>query len=385
MMPSKKQYIKKEYLKKFDNFIQDALNKYYIVDPWDELYSNTDKNSYSVISNKSIIPDLVIFNKTFNKNDCFLNSNKSNKYNKFPRVKFIFKPKKINNYIPSLNTTTTENNENNTDNQKMLEPFEFKSIPKEIEDKYIHNDTKNISNNNNILNELKDFFQNDNHKSDVEIKINVLKEDEKKESDKKIEQKVDKNIPINDNENKIQKRKYSYNDNYHKNKFEIPMNINKMPINYNNNLNYINYIRNLNYQKMMQNIQFQNHVNKVLGNVNNINNNNQKNKFNYSPIEKKNENEKKLNDGRTVNNNNILDLNNEISNNDNQNKSNDNVNPISYYKTTDENDIIEKYINNIDLIYNKNKIKRDWKVVDNRNNFIVYKFNNEQLFYFLIF
>ena len=387
MMTSKRQYIQKEYLKKFDIFIQDSLNKYHIVDPWKELYSNTGNNSYSIISNKSLIPDLVIFNKTFNKNNCFLYSNKNNKYIKYPRVAFIFKPKKLKYYTPLLNTNTAKNDDSN--NQKMLEPFEFKSIPKEIEDKYIHNVNKKISNNNNILNELNDFFQNDNHKKNIEIKINILESDDNKESNKNCEQKTEKNNQMNDFKNIIQKRKYSNNDHYHKNKFEIPINMNNMINNYNNNnLNYINYIRNLNYQKMMQNIQFQNHVNKILGNINNLNNNNnQNNKINYSStIEKKKENKNILNDARTVNNN-LLDLNNEIPNNGNQkNKNdndNDNVNPISYYKNTDEDDIIEKYINNIDLIFNKNKNKRDWKVVDNRNNFIVYNFNNEQLFYFL--
>ena len=391
-MLSGKKYSNKIDLKKFDTFIQDSLNKYFYVDPWDELYTNTGDNSYSIISNKSIIPDLVIYNKVFNKSDCFFNSAKNNKYIKFPREQFILKPKKLKNYNPT-NAYLGEKNDQ-IESQKILEPFEFKSIPKEIEDKYTHNDIKNISDNNNLLDELNDFFRNDKNNS-TQIKINLLQENENKEPahDNKQKNENEKNNQTNDNdkenkENKNKNRKYSNNENYHKNKFEIPINISNMPINYNNNLNYINYYKNLNYQKIIQNIQFQNHVNKVLGNINNIknnlnnlNNNNQKNKFNFPVIDKKEEvNNNNSNTNQNVNNNILTDFKHE----DNKNKNNNNnINPISYYNNTDESDMIEKYINNMDIIFNKNKNKRDWKVVDIRNNFIVYKFNNEQLFYFL--
>ena len=70
--------------KAFDDFVQKSLDKYSFVDPWDELYEATESYSKLIISNKSAIPDLVIFNKKFNKNDCFYD-NKSNKFNAFPR------------------------------------------------------------------------------------------------------------------------------------------------------------------------------------------------------------------------------------------------------------------------------------------------------------
>lgn len=70
--------------KAFDDFIQKALDKYQFVEPWDELYRATDSYSKLIISNKSAIPDLVIFNKKFNKNYCFFET-KSSGFNPFPR------------------------------------------------------------------------------------------------------------------------------------------------------------------------------------------------------------------------------------------------------------------------------------------------------------
>ncbi len=71
-------------LKIFDEFIQNSLNKYTFVEPWNELYEATEAYSKYIVSNKSAIPDIVIYNKKFNKNDCFFD-NKTNDFNPFPR------------------------------------------------------------------------------------------------------------------------------------------------------------------------------------------------------------------------------------------------------------------------------------------------------------
>jgi hypothetical protein len=71
-------------LKGFDDFVQKALDRYSFIEPWDELYEATDTYSKLIISNKSAIPDLVIFNKKFNKNYCFFET-KKNPFNPFPR------------------------------------------------------------------------------------------------------------------------------------------------------------------------------------------------------------------------------------------------------------------------------------------------------------
>ena len=85
-------------LKSFDTFIQKTMDKFTFVDPSEELYNSVGIYSQYIISNKSTIPDLIIYNKTFNKNDCFENYI-GNQFNKFPRVRFILKakPKKKQN------------------------------------------------------------------------------------------------------------------------------------------------------------------------------------------------------------------------------------------------------------------------------------------------
>lgn len=70
--------------KGFDEFIQNSLNKYAFVEPWKDLYEATGVYSQYIVSNKSAIPDLVIYNKKFNKNECFF-ENKSTYFNPFPR------------------------------------------------------------------------------------------------------------------------------------------------------------------------------------------------------------------------------------------------------------------------------------------------------------
>ncbi len=151
-MSTKKKYLKEEDLKKFDEFIQESLNKYFYVEAWDKLYSITKKDSYDIISDNSTIPDLVIYNKSFNKNDCFLYSNKKNKYIKFPRVQFLLRPKKIKYYNPS-NTYEDKKEEKDLE---FLKPFEFKSIPKEIENKFINSEDN--SEHNMLFDELKEFM-----------------------------------------------------------------------------------------------------------------------------------------------------------------------------------------------------------------------------------
>lgn len=85
--------------KSLDNFIQSSLHKFFFVDPWKELYDNVGQYSHFVISNKSTIPDLIIYNKTFNKNECFVGVN-NKKMNKFPRKRFILRPKYRKEYNP---------------------------------------------------------------------------------------------------------------------------------------------------------------------------------------------------------------------------------------------------------------------------------------------
>ena len=82
--------INTELQKKNDQNIQYFLNKYKHYEEIQELKTNTGKDYDAIISHKSTIPDLVIYNKVFNKNDCFVEANKKEN-NYFPRQCFFIK------------------------------------------------------------------------------------------------------------------------------------------------------------------------------------------------------------------------------------------------------------------------------------------------------
>ena len=166
-------YLSKKDLNKFDKFIQNSLHKYFFVKPWEQLYNATGKNHTDIISNKSTIPDLVIFNKPFNKNNCFIQSNNKRKYNKFPRRQFLLRPKTLENYIfPPI---TVEQKEEKKDEDEALAPFEFKSIPKEIENKY--NNRIDYKGKNILFDELQEFMKNEDD-STCETKVKLINENE---------------------------------------------------------------------------------------------------------------------------------------------------------------------------------------------------------------
>ena len=77
-------------LKNLDDFIQACLNKFKFVDPLQSFYDRTGDDKDLIISHKSTIPDLVIWNKTFNKNECFEDAD-TKKQNNFPRFTFFLK------------------------------------------------------------------------------------------------------------------------------------------------------------------------------------------------------------------------------------------------------------------------------------------------------
>ena len=353
-------YLSRNDLNKFDKFIQNSLYKYYFVKPWEQLYNITGENHSDIISDKSTIPDLVIFNKSFNKNDCFIQANKKRKYNKFPRKQFLLKPKKLENYIfPSI---TMEQKEEKKEKDEDLAPFEFKSIPKDIENKYVNsvdNGGKNI-----LFDELQEFMKNEDD-STCATKVKLIYENENDNINNGKEKNQQKSINKTDNDNK--KRKYLNQKNYNKNKFGIPLNIN-----YLNKIRYVNYV-NI-QEKIMQNIQYQNYLNKIRMKMIYNMNKNQNNSLSS--------NEKKL-EGNSHNTQKDNDIKADSKKDNNEN--NNMHNTFSYFKNNEginEKEEFENYINNFDEILKNYKNKRNWKVVDNRND-SVNKFNSEELYYFL--
>ena len=101
--------------KLLDNFIQNSLEKFKLVDPMEELYIATKNDKNSIISHKSTIPDLVIWNKKFNKNECFIGAN-SNKQNNFPRFTFYLRLNK------DKNGKVKYGKNNKTKEKKKMEP-----------------------------------------------------------------------------------------------------------------------------------------------------------------------------------------------------------------------------------------------------------------------
>ena len=213
MSQNQKCFSKGDY-KKFDNFIQDALDKYITVNAWDELYKSAGDDHKDIISDKSTIPDLVIYNKGFNKLDCFYSLNKKGRNIKFPRKLFVLRPKKVKEYDISKPYIIQESK-----NKEEKKPFEFKSIPENIESKYLPEKNK-------ICDELNEFFKTGN---DNGIKVKLIQENEKNDVNK-----------VN-SQNKFQNPKF-------------------------NNIN--DY-----YQKMFQNIQYQNYIDRKKG-INKENNSN---------------------------------------------------------------------------------------------------------------
>ena len=349
-------YLSKKDLNEFDKFIQNSLYKYFLVKPWQKLYNVTGENHTDIISDKSNIPDLVIFNKPFNKNICFIQTSNKRKYNKFPRKQFLLRAKKIENY--TFPDKSMEQKEEKREKDKAFVPFEFKSIPKEIENKFNNrndNEGKNV-----LLDELQEFMKNEED-STCETKVKLIYENENINNGKEKNQKEEINsrklnvLKMNNNNSK---GKYLNQRNHQKNKFGVP-------------LNYLNKIRFVNYvnfeEKILQDIQYQKYLNKI------------RRKFIYNMINNKNNIPSKEKKSEGNSNDTQKDNNNKVD------TKNDTHNAFSYYKNNEgKNEIeeFENYINNIDEILKSYINKRNWKVVDNRND-SVSKFNSEELYYFL--
>jgi hypothetical protein len=205
-----KKCISKKDLTNLDEFIQNCLDKFKFIDPKEEFYEATGNEKDLIISHKSTIPDLVIWNKVFNKNECFIESN-NKKMNSFPRFQFYLriksnkpekdkkkekknkknqKNKKKEKKNQSNNNATNNNNINNDNksNNDTINKVEEKKIISDLSDidikkiveynprhknnlfrKYANpqkenndiNNNNNISNiNNNLLSLSNDFIEN---------------------------------------------------------------------------------------------------------------------------------------------------------------------------------------------------------------------------------
>ena len=77
----------------FDEFIQKALDKYNFTHDIPKLDDSAQKFHDYIINEDSSIPDLIIYNQTFNKNQCYFGYYNYG-FNKYPRKKFVLKANK---------------------------------------------------------------------------------------------------------------------------------------------------------------------------------------------------------------------------------------------------------------------------------------------------
>ena len=154
---SSKKILTKKDLSKLDEYIQQCLNMFKFVDPKPEFYEATGKEKDLIISHKSTIPDLVIWNKAFNKNECFQEAN-LNKPNPFPRFQFFLRIK---------STKSEKEKKKEKKNEKKEKKNEKKEKNKKKEKKKNINNKENnlIDNNNNINlnNNINNIINNNNN------------------------------------------------------------------------------------------------------------------------------------------------------------------------------------------------------------------------------
>ena len=176
--------------KKNDRNIQYFLNRYKHYDENPEYAKNIGENENLIISHKSTIPDLVIYNKVFNKNECFYEANKKEN-NYFPRqqyyIRFVKDEKLISKGLKdSKNEGVSEkkekgnqiennkNNENNfsddeNDEMEIIKNSKNQNKMKEIS--YVENNST-TSNNNSMYNEIENL---QNNKNDLSNLLNTMK------------------------------------------------------------------------------------------------------------------------------------------------------------------------------------------------------------------
>ena len=184
---NKRNIIQKQDLKNLDDFIQKCLDIFRFVEPKKELYETTGIDKDLIISHKSTIPDLVIWNKTFIKNNCFIGANTSIQ-NEFPRYLFYIKIKK-NKKMKNNNSTNNKKDDNNINNFN-IDFFE---------------DHK--SKINNIINEKKDSknyineLNKDNLKNEQKNNFNLSEKNTTKNKNNQEKNKLSFNQYINTNSN----------------------------------------------------------------------------------------------------------------------------------------------------------------------------------------
>ena len=348
-----KNKIQTEHLQNLDYFIQNCLNKFRFVDPLQSFYDCTGKDKDLIISHKSTIPDLVIWNKTFNKNECFEDAN-LNKESPFPRYRFY------------LRLNKDKDKKFNKDKEKKSK----KNNKKKNKNKNLNNNEKNDNDNNN--DNVNDNEANENKLVKEMNNLNINKEDDKKGNINPY----NKNANVNNRQQRFpNKKKNNYIEPM--NKFNINQNENDMGINKNkyDNPNYNNMNMNMNINNSLYQ-----QVNNNNNNINLMHYNN--NKLNQPNMNMNYNSQNNLNQG-LVNNNNNLNKPNLTYNNNNE-KFNNYQNQMMN-KGEKKEELQAEFLFKLVYMYSLNKgwivftTQNQNQIVGYFNSFDLYKFLNEQL------
>ena len=368
-------YIRFKKFKDLDLFIQNTLDKYFYVDPWKKLYERTGKLHRDIISDKSTIPDLIIYNKTFNKSDCFLESNQ-NSFIKFPRMRFILRPKYKREYNPSstygkgdevyfykkqkikddknsnTNINLNSNNkfkEEDSENKNGNKTFLKQNLEKDL-DKLFFEQNNKINDGNPLLYEGKNLEDEDDEEEPEWANDNV-----EQFNNKKIEFQA---IPKSLEEKMIEELELNSEDNNNKNLEK--MNINNINIDNFFEINDDNNLDNSPKDNILQEIKdFMNNDAKEINTLKEENNTDKK----IKESDRKNENNLNINLDENINEHfNIFDT---------ENKFNDIFIRVPQHDTgkDDQN-------NNINIEDNKVKCSRFLK--KNESNEILNEFNKNK-------
>ena len=354
--------------KNLDKFIQNCLNKFKFVEPEQELYDICGDNKNSIISHKSTIPDLVIWNKTFNKNECFENSDTS-KISPYPRYKFFLRFNQ-NKDKKKKSDKKKQKNKNISDQKNSSNKSDLKNISEINKEKILGKSTP---------------LEKDNSESIVNLmeKLNFQKNNDESARENDME----------DTKEKTEKKKCN-NSSLDKNKIADDISLSNK-----NNTDFIKSINSHHLNHSEQNNKKINRMtnsnNKILfNNINNLrcNNSQSPQKFNNSQILKNSSFQNSHNNYQNslYYESNYRNANNNLFNNKSSlfssNKSNKYslISSINNKKKT-MNDYYQNQFKQNELLMNfvySYLEKKGWIVFENNNNYIC-NFTSFELFAFL--
>ena len=264
--------------KRNDQNIQKWLNCYKYYEEKEEFKQNTGKDFDLIISHRPTIPDLVIFNKPFNKNNCFCEAN-PDEINSFPRKKLFIKfdkkdKEQLKKYNLKKNKEYRFNSKKNNPNEMKIKENYNKKKKENIENIKKEEENKNEKEENEEEveeeGEGEEDDDDDDGEDDEESEEKNNDEEDEKEKEKENDSKQDEKKEDLEGEENFEEKKNNENNNSSEEKINDKLNFSK-PITsfFPKNNNNISNISN-------QNFGFMNNENcSTTSNTNNINNSSQ--------------------------------------------------------------------------------------------------------------